>query len=984
MADDFGLKIALEGEKEFKKALSEINQSFKVLGSEMKLTESQFSKNDNSVEALTEKNKVLGKEIDAQKGKIETLRSALENATSAFGENDRRTQAWQIQLNNAEASLNDMERELKENEEAIKNNGKEAEEASGKFEGFGTVCKATAAAIGAAAIAAGAAAIKLGSEVIKSFGELEQNLGGSEAVFGEYAANVQKIGEEAYKNMGVSQSQYLATANKMGALFQGSGVEQQKSMELTTKAMQRAADMASVMGIDMQVALDSVAGAAKGNFTMMDNLGVSMNATAIEAYAASKGLDFVWKSATQAEKAEMAMQMFFENTEQYAGNFANEATQTVSGSIGLLQAALGSFTAGLGNANADMTNLTANLVDAFNAVVANLVPVIENIVTALPIALQGLLGAVGDLLPTLLETVTTLFSQILNTILTLLPQLIPAVVQAVLTIVQALVDNLPLLVEAAVQLVTTLVTGIASALPQLIPAAVNAIITIVKGLVDSLPMILDAALQLITGLAQGLLNAIPVLIQALPEIIMSIIQFILDAIPQIIDTGIQLLTSLVAALPEIITAIVEAIPQIISGIISAVMEAIPQIIQAGIDLLISLIQALPQIITTIVQAIPQIISGIVNAVIGNIDKIIMAGVQLFVALIQNLPTIIVEIVKAVPQIITGLVNAIISFVPKLAETGLNLIKGLWNGIKDAGAWLWDKISGFFGGVVDKIKNFFGIHSPSTLFASFGGFMAEGLGEGFGDEMGTVSDDMTAATAEAGDATGAIAVEAIKNGILNHMEELGEPINALIMKIAEMMQKLMPEIMTMGTSADEALAEGISEGGEETVLTQFRSLMDKIISFFASVGREFVSIGQRIMEGIGEGITSRSSWLNRLMQSYIREMKARVESMLGIHSPSRVFAKIGGYMAEGMGVGFTKEMNTVRKQMENAIPTTLSGVGNFSTADLVNGLVGGLSPMLAGAGGQSITLKVNLDGKTVAKSVFDPLKDVSKQRGVSLG
>ena len=85
MADDFGLKIALEGEKEFKKALADINQSFKVLGSEMKLTESQFSKNDNSVEALTEKNKVLGKEIDAQKGKIETLRSALENAGSVAG-----------------------------------------------------------------------------------------------------------------------------------------------------------------------------------------------------------------------------------------------------------------------------------------------------------------------------------------------------------------------------------------------------------------------------------------------------------------------------------------------------------------------------------------------------------------------------------------------------------------------------------------------------------------------------------------------------------------------------------------------------------------------------------------------------------------------------------------------------------------------------------------------------------------------------------
>ena len=74
MADNFGLKIGLEGEKEFKKALADINQSFKVLGSEMKVVQSQFDKNDDSVEALTARNQVLGKEIDAQKKKIETLR----------------------------------------------------------------------------------------------------------------------------------------------------------------------------------------------------------------------------------------------------------------------------------------------------------------------------------------------------------------------------------------------------------------------------------------------------------------------------------------------------------------------------------------------------------------------------------------------------------------------------------------------------------------------------------------------------------------------------------------------------------------------------------------------------------------------------------------------------------------------------------------------------------------------------------------------
>ena len=94
MADNFGLKIGVEGEKEFKKALSEINQNFKVLGSEMKLVSSQFDKNDKSVDALTARNQVLNKEIEEQKSKIELLKQALDNASTSFGENDRRTQQY--------------------------------------------------------------------------------------------------------------------------------------------------------------------------------------------------------------------------------------------------------------------------------------------------------------------------------------------------------------------------------------------------------------------------------------------------------------------------------------------------------------------------------------------------------------------------------------------------------------------------------------------------------------------------------------------------------------------------------------------------------------------------------------------------------------------------------------------------------------------------------------------------------------------------
>lgn len=130
VADNFGLKIGIEGEKEFKKALSEINQSFKVLGSEMKLVSSQFDANDKSIQALSARNTVLNKEIDAQRQKIETLRAALQNASESFGENDRRTQNWQIQLNNAEAALNGMERELSANERTMESLSQQETEAA--------------------------------------------------------------------------------------------------------------------------------------------------------------------------------------------------------------------------------------------------------------------------------------------------------------------------------------------------------------------------------------------------------------------------------------------------------------------------------------------------------------------------------------------------------------------------------------------------------------------------------------------------------------------------------------------------------------------------------------------------------------------------------------------------------------------------------------------------------------------------------------
>jgi len=640
MADaDFGLKIGVEGEREFKAALKNINQQFRVLGSEMKLVESRFDKQDRSVSALTSRNEVLNRQIGEQKEKIELLRRALENAAESFGENDRRTQQWTVQLNNAEAELNNMERELKDNEKAIDGVGDEFQDAEQKaddfgdevedaadqsdrakarFEKLGGILKGVGAAMGSVLVAAGTVAYQLGKAVVEQFGALEQNLGGSEAVFGEYAASIQKTGEDAYKNLGVSQSEYLATANKMGALFQGVGVDQQTSLELTEKAMQRAADMASVMGIETSAALEAVTGAAKGNFTMMDNLGVAMNATSIQAYAVAKGLDFTWSSATQAQKAEVAMQMFFENTEQYAGNFARESSETITGSIGMMKAAASSWVAGLGNAEADTQSLTRNMIDAFKTVMTNVTPVLENIVKALPEALDAVFSEISTLLPSILGTVTSIFKQLLNMLIQLLPELIPVAVDAVMTIIWAIVDNLPLLVDTAVQLILALVDGIGQALPELIPAIVEAVVLIVSSLLSNIDQIIEAGMSILFGLIEGIMNALPALVEALPQLITAIVEFFIENLPQILYVGVQAIGALIQGIVGAIPQLSSTMPQVVSSITSGISKAVSSVTQIGRNI----VQGLWQGIQSMGQWIQDKIGSLFRSVVDGAKSVL--------------------------------------------------------------------------------------------------------------------------------------------------------------------------------------------------------------------------------------------------------------------------------------------------------------------------------------------------------------------------
>lgn len=270
------------------------------------------------------------------------------------------------------ANKDDFDRKIRMVNENLVNVKKQAEDTSaGTLSAFKT-------------LASGLFALGIGAMIknaISLAGDLEQNIGGSESVFKNYAGTIQKTAETAASSLGLSQSKYLATATKMGALFQGSGFSVAQSADMVTQSMQRASDVASIMGISVDSAMEAVAGMAKGNFTMMDNLGVAINDTNLQIYAQEKGLG---KLETTQQKVNAAMQMFLDKSDYAAGNYAKE-NDTYSGALTTFKAELEDFAAEAGTA---LLPLAQSVLPVLSSSLNALKPVIMTVAEAV--------GGLGD------------------------------------------------------------------------------------------------------------------------------------------------------------------------------------------------------------------------------------------------------------------------------------------------------------------------------------------------------------------------------------------------------------------------------------------------------------------------------------------------------------------------------------------------------------------------------------------------------------
>lgn len=931
MADNFGLKIGIEGEKEFKAQLVEINQSFKVLGSEMKLIESQFDKQDKSEQALTARNEILQKSIEAQKQKIETLRSAIKNASDSFGENDKRTKAWQVQLNNAQAELNGMTKELKENNTTLEDNSDATEDASdsaddlgdslkdssdkaddagdkfSKLGGFaksmGVALAAAMAAITAAAIATGVQLVKLGDEYNKAINQIAASTGATED-------EIEKLGSIAQSvythNFGDSLED---VANGISAVSRATGLMGDELQKATESGFA----LRDTFGYDLKESAQAVS-------SLMKNFGItSEEAYNLIAYGAQKGADkngdlisilnefsaqysalglssdeFLTSLINGSDAGVFSLQKVGDSVKEFNNRVKDGSTTTKDAFFYLRMDAdimAEAFAAGGETAK-----------DAFYAVVKAL----ENVEDPL-LKNQIAVSLFGSKYEDLEASVIPVLSSMKNATLD--------VSDSLSTINKVKYDNLEKAIQGTkrsiqgvfLPTITGLSAGITDAF-YILGTTINesngdfskvseavglAMEQITKTIFDYLPTILELSGSLVSGFAKGIINNLSLILNTVSKLVFTLLQGLLKALPKITKAGIEVLITLVNGildnLPDILEAAIEMVVTLANGIIDALPELIPAIVKTLITIVDTLIKNLDLILDAalklvkgladgiltavpiLIQALPGLILALVNFLLSSIPEIINVGIELLTSLVDALPVIIAAIVEAIPLIINGIINAIFEALPLIIEAGINLFISLIEELPQIITLIVSAIPQIITGVLDALV----------------GNMDKFIG------MGVI----------------------LFSAIIQNLPEIIKSITQNI-----------PQIITSIISAFGALTSGMGE------------------------------VGKNIVKGLWDGIQSLATWIKDKVSAWAKDLWNGILDFFGIKSPSRKMAWVGSMLMQGLGGGIETDDAPIKAAED--LTENINDIMNKLTTK------------------SSINVETNIDTKGTKNSIQDAIKNIT--------
>lgn len=778
MSYDIGPRIGIEGEKAFKDSLSAVVSNVKALGAEMKAVTAAFSGNEHSMEALTAQSGVLersisateeeiallNKQYDSQKKVLEGLGEALEQAAAEYGETSKEALKAQNAYNRQYRTLNELKTKM--------------ENASASLSGFQSALAANERA--AAGLSGEEARTADATErLTREIAEQEEKLSKLGRGYSNAVLEYGKGSDEAKKferEIGQLSSELKSNQQRLKDASTGA--------EALGDAMEDASGGVSKMGEGLSsvgVAIgDLMSSAIQAALEGLRDLGSALwnLDEATEAYRAAQGrLNTAFEAAgystetahqaytdlyailgdtdTAVEAAQLLAQLA--DSEEDMAQWA-EIAAGVAGTFGdalpinsLIEAANETAKTGeITGALADALNWAAEEGETYGVALkasteanAEWNKAVEAAASAedyFSLALQSC-ATESERNQLIMSTLTQTYSEASAAFYennaavvqaresqALLDESLAGLGETISTVKSGLqAEFLPAIAEAA-QAFSGMLAGAEGA----DTAFAGAIQKLVATGTEKLPEILEFGGTLLSTLGEGIAGALPEIAGFGGEALSEFTAGVLELLPDLADAAVELVTALADgisdSLPELIPAAVDTVMQIAGTLTDP--ENLEHMISSALELIVSLAEGLIKALPELAERAPEIIKNLVTALVAEGPQIIAAALELVVTLGGGLIAALPDLAAFIPKVIAAIAGGLIEGIGEIEEVGGQIVEGLWEGIKDMGSWIKEKVTGFFGGIVDSVKGLLGIRSPSRVFAGIGGNMAEGLEQGW--------------------------------------------------------------------------------------------------------------------------------------------------------------------------------------------------------------------------------------------------------------
>lgn len=780
----FGGAVKLTGESEYRAALRNISQRLKEVSSELKLVSSQYDKNDTSIEALTAKQTALTHRLEEQKSKLSVLREQYEKMGSEYQQNKEKHEQLVASYTREKSELERIGRELGTTSPEYKKQAEVVEKLKEQVDKSTTSNDQNERSMSRMRTQMNNAQTDI-NKTSNEIKDLESQMGKSADSGDKLGKSVEDAGEKARNAEGGFTVLKGAIANLAGSVIQSaiSGIQglageainsadALKKFESTmsfagyddstiSKAKDDMKDYADKTVYDLDTVANTTAQlAANGiqDYTGLTQAAGNLNAVAGGNAETFKSVAMVLTQTAGAGKL---------TTENW-----NQLADAIPGASGKLQEALqqnGAYTGSFRDAMAQ-GQITA---DEFNQAIMDLG--FTDAAQEAATSTSTFEGAMGNLKAAATDGLMQIYEAIgsenvtgfINTIKDGVSKVIPPIKKGI----SWLKDNLPTIAPLLAGISTALGTIMVAQKVKAMVTAFESWKTATEGMTVAQRLLnaaqLSSPIGLVVGLVAGLISAIVVLWNtnegfrdAVMNVWNGIKDFIGDAVQAIGDFFSNLGTT-ISQLPQMfsdwLNNVIDTVTDWVSYMASNAALAGSQFVH-NVE---TFIQNLP---TNIASFLGNVISNVVGWASNMASNATRAGSQFLsnaVNFVSQLPGRIASFLgnvisnlgswagnmaskgaEGARNMFNAVVNGLTSLPSRVLSIGGDIVRGIWNGISGAAGWLAGKVKSFASGILDGMKDALGIHSPSRLFRDqVGKYIAQGIGEGFTDEMGSVVSQM---------------------------------------------------------------------------------------------------------------------------------------------------------------------------------------------------------------------------------------------------